>query len=200
MKGSPPIDLEALFVALVLAPSTFSRNRFYSLYADPETRRVRRRAALLRSIVRQLVAGADRAGLAPAASGGALLTYDVPSLGLKRTAALDALELAVLRIAVARGVARGKVPPPRQQAAGDAQQEGEAAPPAPAAGAALPRDLLPEPADTSRIERALARLLPEEGLVGVPGSSGEGQVEPGGPDPATRTLPRDREQRETQAP
>ncbi|WP_437689310.1 hypothetical protein [Sorangium sp. So ce176] len=196
MKGSPPIDLEALFVALVLAPSTFSRNRFYSLYADPETRRVRRRAALLRSIVRQLVAGADRAGLAPAASGGVLLTYDVPSLGLKRTAALDALELAVLRIAVARG----KVPPPGQQAAGDAQQEGEAAPPAPAAGAALPRDLLPEPADTSRIERALARLLPEEGRVGAPGSPGEGQVEPGGPDPATRALPRDRERRETQAP
>ncbi|WP_437734056.1 hypothetical protein [Sorangium sp. So ce1335] len=168
MKGSPPIDLEALFVALVLAPSTFSRNRFFSLYADPETRRVRRRAALLRSIVRQLVAGADRAGLAPAASGGALLTYDVPSLGLKRTAALDALELAVLRIAVARG----KAPPSGQQEAGP--QEGAAAPPGPAAGAALPRDLLPEPADTSRIERALARLLPEEALTGTLGSPGQG--------------------------
>ncbi|WP_437609082.1 hypothetical protein WMF20_49315 [Sorangium sp. So ce834] len=187
MRGTPPIDLEALFVALVLAPSTFSRNRFYSLYADPEARRVRRRAALLRSIVRQLVGGAGRAGLAPAASGGALLTYDVPSLGLKRTAALDDLELAVLRIAVARGTV------PRV-----AQQDGGGVAPSPPSGAALPDDLLPEPADTSRIERALARLLPREGQGGALEAAGQG--EPGEPDPATRALPRDRERRDTQAP
>ncbi|WP_437589842.1 hypothetical protein [Sorangium sp. So ce1000] len=187
MKGAPPIDLEALLVALVLAPSTFSRNRFFSLYADPEARRVRRRAALLRSIVRQLVAGADRAGLAPAASGGALLTYDVPSLGLKRTAALDALELAVLRIAVARDA----VPRVGQGDSGDAA-------PSSAAGAPLPHDLLPEPADTSRIERALARLLPGErhgGALELPD-----QGEPGEPELATRALPRDRAPRDSQAP
>ncbi|XXX76884.1 hypothetical protein WMF30_55475 [Sorangium sp. So ce134] len=191
MRGAPPIDLEALFVALVLAPSTFSRNRFFSLYADPEARRVRRRAALLRSIVRQLVAGAGRAGLAPAASGGALLTYDVPSLGLKRTAALDDLELAVLRIAVARGT----VPRAGQQD----EQDGGGAAPSPAAGGALPDDLLPEPADTSRIERALARLLPREGQGGAL-EEAAGQAEPGEPDPATRALARDRERRDTQAP
>ncbi|MGK4009062.1 hypothetical protein WMF31_41050 [Sorangium sp. So ce1036] len=185
MRGAPPIDLEALLVALVLAPSTFSRNRFFSLYADPGARRVRRRAALLRSLVRQLVSGADRAGLAPAESGGALLTYDVPSLGLKRTAALDALEVAVLRIAVARGA-----PPP------SAQQDID--PERPSNGAALPRDLLPEPADTSRIERALARLLPEERQGGALDSPGP--AEPGEPDAATRPLPRDRAQRDTQAP
>ncbi|WP_437780063.1 hypothetical protein [Sorangium sp. So ce1097] len=173
MNGPPPIDLEALFVALVLAPSTFSRNRFYALYTDPATRRVRRRAALLRSIVRQLVAGADRAGLAPAASGGALLTYDVPSLGLKRTAALDALELAVLRIAVARG--KGTLFGPQEAGPQEvAPQEGATAPQGPAAASALPRDLLPEPADTSRIERALARLLPEEAPSGALGSPGQG--------------------------
>ncbi len=187
MRAPPPIDLEALFVALVLAPSTFSRNRFFSLYADPAARRVRRRAALLRSIVRQLVAGACRAGLAPEASGGARLTYDVPSLGLKRTAALDDLELAVLRIAVARGAV------PRA-----GQQDDGGAAPSPAAGAALPDDLLPEPADTSRIERALARLLPSDGHGGAVESPGQG--EPGEPDPATRAMPRDRERRATQAP
>ncbi|WP_437714393.1 hypothetical protein WMF45_49715 [Sorangium sp. So ce448] len=186
-RGAPPVDLEALLVALVLAPSTFSRNRFFSLYADPEARRVRRRAALLRSIVRQLVAGADRAGLAPAASGGALLTYDVPSLGLKRTAALDALELAVLRIAVARGAV------PRAE-----QPGGEGVASSSATGAALPHALLPEPADTSRIERALARLLPEGKAGGALESPGEG--EPGEPDPGTRALPRDRARRDSQAP
>ncbi|WP_437278724.1 hypothetical protein WME90_47240 [Sorangium sp. So ce375] len=186
-RGPRPVDLEALLVALVLAPSTFSRNRFFSLYADPEARRVRRRAALLRSIVRQLVAGADRAGLAPAASGGALLTYDVPSLGLKRTAALDALELAVLRIAVARGA----VPRAEQPGGGDAA-------PSSATGAALPHDLFPEPADTSRIERVLARLLPEEGHGGALESPAQGEA--GEPDPATRALPRDRAPRDSQAP
>jgi hypothetical protein len=152
VTAAPPVDPEALLVALVLAPATFSRNRFFSLYADPEARRVRRRAALLRSIVRQLVGGAGRAGLAPAACGGALLTYDVPSLGLKRTAALDALELSVVRFAVARGAT-----PPLDDHDGRC-------PPGPAADVStLPRALFPEPADTSRIERALARLLPEDG-------------------------------------
>lgn len=155
MTAAPPVDPEALLVALVLAPATFSRNRFFSLYTDPEARRVRRRAALLRSIVRQLVGGAGRARLAPAACGGALLTYDVPSLGLKRTAALDALELAVVRFAVARGAS----PPPGDQ--GDRWPAGSAAD-----GPALPRALFPEPADTMRIERALARLLPDDGRRG----------------------------------
>lgn len=155
MTTAPPVDPEALLVALVLAPATFSRNRFFSLYADPEARRVRRRAALLRGIVRQLVGGAGRAGLAPAACGGALLTYDVPSLGLKRTAALDALELAVVRFAVARGAR----PPPEDQ--DDRRPAGSAT-----GVSTLPRALFPEPADTTRIERALARLLPDDGRRG----------------------------------
>lgn len=28
-------DLDALLIALVLAPATFSRNRFFDMYADP---------------------------------------------------------------------------------------------------------------------------------------------------------------------
>ncbi|KYF93391.1 hypothetical protein BE20_09455 [Sorangium cellulosum] len=167
MRGTPPIDLEALFVALVLAPSTFSRNRFYSLYADPEARRVRRRAALLRSIVRQLVGGAGH-----------------------------------LRCAVARAEAHRRARRPRARRAPHrgrvpraVQQDGGGAAPSPAAGAALPDDLLPEPADSSRIERALARLLPREGQGGALEAPGEGE-----PDPATRALPRDRERRDTQAP
>lgn len=190
MRSAPDIDLEALLVALVLAPSTLSRNRFFSLYTCPETRRVRRRAALLRSLARQLISGAGRAALAPAEGGGALLTYDVPSLGLKRTAVLEPLELAVLRIAVARGASR----PSAQQHTGPARS---------AEGATLPSELRPEPADTLRIERALARLLPVE-LLAVERHAGaldlSGPGEPGEPDAAARPLPCDRTQRDTQAP
>jgi hypothetical protein len=154
-----PVDLEALLVALVLAPATFSRNRFFSLYADAGARRVRRRASLLRSLVRQLGAGAERAAITPAERGGALLTYEVPALGLKRTAALDALELAVLRLAVSRGAAPRKGDAEVLVAAG-----GAVAGPVPLCAA-----LRPDPADTPRIERALARLLPDEASEETPG-------------------------------
>ncbi|MCC6559136.1 MAG: hypothetical protein IT372_39935 [Polyangiaceae bacterium] len=131
------IDPDALMVALVLAPTTYSRNRFFALYHDPAARRARRRAATLRSVVRHLGGSADAADVAitPAEGGGAVLTYEVPALGLKRRIALEALELAVVRFAVARALG------------------GEAAPP-PA--------LRPELSDGPRIDAALARLLPED--------------------------------------
>ena len=62
MKAAAKIDPDALLCALVLAPRTFPRNRFFSLYEDAVARRVRRRAARVRGIIRQLVAaGADQA-------------------------------------------------------------------------------------------------------------------------------------------
>jgi hypothetical protein len=108
-SGPRPIDREALLVALVLAPATYSRNRFFEMYKDPEVRRVRRRASLLRSVIRQLAK--------VAAEGVAVqlrekdvdafeLAYHVPSLGLRRTVRADALELAVLRFALGASAAR----------------------------------------------------------------------------------------------
>ena len=49
------VDDSALFSALVLVPSAFSRNRFFKLFEDPERKRLRRRAARVRGIIRQLV-------------------------------------------------------------------------------------------------------------------------------------------------
>lgn len=96
-------DLEALLVALVLAPATYSRNRFFSLYTDPEVRRVRRRATLIRGVVRH-IAGASREAptLEPAGADRVALTYAVPAIGLRRTTTLDPLELALVRFALAR--------------------------------------------------------------------------------------------------
>ena len=106
MIASPP-DLEALLVALVLAPATYSRNRFFDLYKDPAVRRVRRRAGLIRSIIRHV---APLGGVEPGAivsattmpSGRVELTYVVPTLGLRRTTTLEALEGALVRFAMAR--------------------------------------------------------------------------------------------------
>ena len=134
------IDPEALLVALALDPTTFSRNRFFGLYTEPAARKVRSRAAQLRNVVWHLLGGAGAQGVvvSPTEADGALVSYEVPALGLKRTAALDALELAVVRFVLARA----------------------------ANGRALPPALQPDPSDGPRIEAVLARLLPEEELRG----------------------------------
>jgi hypothetical protein len=106
MIASPP-DLEALLVALVLAPATYSRNRFFDLYKDPAVRRARRRAGLVRSIIRHVAPiGSVETGAIIGAttmpSGRVELTYIVPTLGLRRTTTLEAIEAALVRFAMAR--------------------------------------------------------------------------------------------------
>jgi hypothetical protein len=134
--ASVAIDREALLAALVLAPTTYSRNRFFDLYKDPDLRHVRRRATQIRSIVRH-VTGADPAGpgeivsLAPTVGDRVRLTYTVAALGLTRTALLDPIEIALVRFALTR-----------------AERAGEAAAGVIAEG------------DRARIEAALARLAP----------------------------------------
>lgn len=104
------LDPDALLVALVLCPGAYSRNRFYEMYATPEGSAVRRRAALVRSIVSEL-AHADplRRGRVVAiddiqAQGCGSLTYVVPSLGLRRSTLVTALELSIIQYAVMRRV------------------------------------------------------------------------------------------------
>ena len=102
----PNVDLEGLLVALVLAPRTFSRNRFFALYQDASVRRVRRRAARVRGLIRQLL-GEGRPkgeiiGEQVLEDGQVLLRLRVPELSFERTTALSALEAATLRLALSR--------------------------------------------------------------------------------------------------
>jgi hypothetical protein len=100
-------DPEALLCALVLLPGTYSRNRFFELYKDPEALEVRRRASIVRSIVTEV------AGEVPAQRGQVVrmgegapglweVEYVVPALGLRRTASLTPLELSLVRFALER--------------------------------------------------------------------------------------------------
>ena len=100
--GAVDVDADALLCALVLAPRSFSRNRFFELFEVPEKRRVRRRATRVRGILRQLVAGAEITGEVELDDGRRLLRYRMPELGLSRTAALSKLEFAALRFALDR--------------------------------------------------------------------------------------------------
>jgi hypothetical protein len=100
------VDPDALLCALILAPRTFPRNRYFALFEGKVAARVRRRAARIRGIVRQLLsAGGERAeitGEQVLEDGRLLIRYQVRGLALHRTAALTALEAAALHYALFR--------------------------------------------------------------------------------------------------
>ncbi len=106
---SESVDREALLCALALAPSTYSRNRFFSLYQDAELRLVRRRAAVVRSLVKLLTRARAEPVIEPLTDARGEAVFEVtivdPGLCFKRKTRLDSLELALLRYMVAR--ARG---------------------------------------------------------------------------------------------
>ena len=108
------IDPDALLCALVLAPQTFSRNRFFALYQDPSLRRIRRRAARVRGIVHQLLgAGRPKAELLGEQvldDGQVLIRFRVADLAYDRNAALSELEAAAMRYALHRAGA-GRLDP-----------------------------------------------------------------------------------------
>jgi hypothetical protein len=107
MSSSADVDRDALLCALVLAPFTFARNRFFALFTEPWARRTRSRAAQLRTFVRHFSAQKARVKLRDIVSrdeGGVVLRYGVPHLTLERTATLEPLEIAVIRFALSRRV------------------------------------------------------------------------------------------------
>lgn len=100
------VDPDALLAALILAPRTFSRNRYFWLFERPEAAKVRRRAARVRSILRQLAGtpkpAAEIVGERVLSDGQVHLRYRVEDLGYTRTAALSALEAATVHYALHR--------------------------------------------------------------------------------------------------
>ncbi len=100
------VDLDALLAALILAPRTFARNRFFTLFQNPEAAKIRRRAARIRGILRQLAGtpkpAAEIVGERVMTDGQVLLRYRVEELNYTRTAALSSLEAATLRYALHR--------------------------------------------------------------------------------------------------
>jgi hypothetical protein len=104
--GPRSVNPEALLCALILAPNTFARNRFFGLYEDAAMRRVRRRAYHVRGILRQLLGqGKERAlliGRLELDDARVLIRYRIENLKLERTTALSALESAVLNYALHR--------------------------------------------------------------------------------------------------
>jgi hypothetical protein len=108
------IDVEALTVAMAMAPGIYARNRHFSLYDDPRFRRARARASLLRGLVRQLT-GAEGPldEVAIERSPARLrLHYRVARVRMHRTAELTPTEAACVFHLATRAGATGIAPTP----------------------------------------------------------------------------------------
>ena len=111
---TPKVDPDALLCALILAPATFPRNRYFALFDNALGKRVRRRASRVRGIIRQLVGEgrqqAEITGETVLEDGRLIIRYQVEGLSLHRTAALSALEAAAFHYALHRAE-RGPLDP-----------------------------------------------------------------------------------------
>jgi hypothetical protein len=112
----PALDPEALFVALALVPTSFSRNKFFSLYSDVALFQARRRAHLVRELVRELGVTSSSSGVQVLeevdSPDGLKLVYQITDFDYRRTAMLSKIEAAVLRY----GLSRAGVRPPSADA------------------------------------------------------------------------------------
>jgi len=96
------LDEEGLLCALVLAPSTYSRNRFFGLFQNPNMGRVRRRAKLVRSLVRQM-SREDKTHSVKITEQGVQIELSIPSLGYRRHALLSPVEHDLVVYLLSRG-------------------------------------------------------------------------------------------------
>lgn len=102
------IDLEGLLAALVLVPHSYPRNRFHQLYRDPAAARVRRRAALLRSVIADLACDASDLSWKSTRKG-TLLRYELAELGVRRCTYLGDTELPLVKLCLLRAEAAGRI-------------------------------------------------------------------------------------------
>lgn len=118
-------DPEALLVALVLAPATFSRNRFFEMFQEEDLRVARRRAQIIRSIIKDLTEPWPHPGEFPShpkphieeeveREGHLYLTYRVDEFDFRRSAVLSAVEAAAFRYALHRAGLRPLNPDDRK--------------------------------------------------------------------------------------
>lgn len=100
--------VEALTVAMIVAPGVYARNRMFDLFARAGARRARTRAALVRGIVPHL-ARATAVTVSVEARGRTrvfVLRYAIASVRLTRVVELSAAELAALRLMAERASVR----------------------------------------------------------------------------------------------
>jgi len=94
--------VEALTVAMALAPGVYARNRMFDLFANVGVQRAKSRAATLRGIVRHLGRASSLVLALALEGGGFVLRYEIPVMSLSRVVELSRVELATLRVLASR--------------------------------------------------------------------------------------------------
>ncbi len=105
--------VEALTVAMALAPGVYVRNRMFELFAQPGVQRARMRASILRGVVPQLARATAVSVASEGGRGGEpvfVLRYSIAAVRLHRVVELSATELAALRTMAARARVAGLAP------------------------------------------------------------------------------------------
>lgn len=105
--------VEALTVAMALAPGVYVRNRMFDLFAQPGVQRARTRASILRGVVPQLARATAVSVASEGGRGGEpvfVLRYSIAEVRLHRVVELSATELAALRMMAARARVNGLGP------------------------------------------------------------------------------------------
>jgi hypothetical protein len=102
-------DREALTVAMALVPGMYPRNRLFALHREPEVRRARARAAMIRSVVRHLAGERGEADEIALVRHGevSVLRYRVPQVSFARRVELSEIERACLLFLAGRAGVRG---------------------------------------------------------------------------------------------
>jgi len=103
------VDREALTVAMALVPGMYARNKLFALHREPEVRRAKARAAMIRGVVRQLAgAHGEIEGLAVVRHGEVIvLRYRVPQVHFERRVELSEIERACVVFLASRAGVRG---------------------------------------------------------------------------------------------
>jgi hypothetical protein len=122
MTAPRHVDREALMVAMAVVPGLYSRNRMFAMYGDPEVKRAKVRAAVIRGVVRQLAGSHGEAEEIALARHGELrvLRYRIARVKLDRRLELSEIEAACLVYLASRAGVRGMHPSPEDRAHVDA--------------------------------------------------------------------------------
>lgn len=94
---STTLDLEALTLAMAVAPTAYSRNKMFGLFSDPRVMRARSRARLVRSLATDLARAPDALVLRQKVSGDRVaLTVRIESMQYTRNVELSVAEVSAL--------------------------------------------------------------------------------------------------------
>lgn len=92
--------LEALTLAMAIAPGVYVRNRMFELFTHPSVVRARTRASVLRGVVRQLALASD-VTVEPETRSSAItyvLRYRIARMRMSRVVDLTRAELSAIRV------------------------------------------------------------------------------------------------------